>query len=598
MDFSTMSNDDLTAALTEANKQAEALFALATPTIEQVDEAEKVLASIQGIEAEQAGREDAANRFAAARASFSNTADEGSEDEADEADEADEDDEDDDTEGEADEADADTDDTESEADVAESEGEAVTTASAVNRRKARRVSAASKVARKAPRPAAPAKSPVTITAAPDVQGFSAGQVLDSMTDVAKAVQNRVRGFAPFNARSAEQVHSQSGGQPVLHKFGAASFGLDFDKSLVASGNADRDYDAMKAAVKQHTERVSANIDRTVQGKALTAAMAWCAPSEVVYNWIADYTVDGLKTVPEISAPRGGLMLTEGPRLAQGTYGGNAGLDAFGFGGTEAQMEAGYTKTCETIECPEFEDHRLDFVGYCWKIPILTEKAYPELVADAMRLSDVLYAHKMNRRLINDIIAESTAQTAGDVYGGSVLDTLEALVQIATKERRWWNLGENAVMEVTLPQYARDIFKFDMARRSGLALNDVATDQKIAAYFANHNLAVEYVSDFDERAGSATPTPNWPETIRAIIYPSGTFVKAVEDVINLSAVYDAASLSANEYTGVFFEQGYMTVKRGYRSTVVTVPVCTAGATGANIFYCAAEPETPVTPPQGG
>src|SRR5690606_7055207 len=103
-------------------------------------------------------------------------------------------------------------------------------------------------------------------------------------------------------------------------------------------------------------------------------------------------------------------------------------------------------------------------------------------------------------------------------------------------------------------------------------------------FANHNLAVEYVSDFDERSGAATPTADWANTLRAIMYPAGTFVKAVEDVINLSAVYDSAGLSANEYTGVFFEQGVMTVKRGYRSHVVTIPVCVSGTTGANAFVC--------------
>lgn len=245
------------------------------------------------------------------------------------------------------------------------------------------------------------------------------------------------------------------------------------------------------------------------------------------------------------------------------------------------MEAGYVKTCETIECPEFEDHRLDFDGYCWKIPILTEKAYPELVKDALRLTNVLYAHKMNRRFINDILDLSTAVTTAGL-GATFTDSIEALTIIAIKERRWWNLGENATLEVKLPQYARDIFKMDMARRAGLALDDVATDQKVAAHFANHGLAVEYISDFGDIHQATIATAAWPATIPAIIYPSGTFVKAVEPVINLSGVHDAASLSKNEYTGVFFEQGVMTIKVGYRSHKINIPVNTAGLTGALVL----------------
>jgi hypothetical protein len=327
--------------------------------------------------------------------------------------------------------------------------------------------------------------------------------------------------------------------------------------------------------------VAANGRANVDATTLTAA-GWCAPSPYVYNWIADYVVDGLMTLPEVSAPRGGLQITQGPQLAQGTYADPA---DFGFGGTEAQAIAGYTKTCETIECPDFVDHRLDFTGYCWKIPILTEKAFPELVADALRLSDVLYAHKMNSRFIADVVAGSSEVDATNALGGVFLDTLEAFTQVAIKERRWWNIGENAPMEIKLPQIALDIFKFDMARRSGLALDDIATDQKVAAHFANHNFSVEYVSDWqDPTPHVSTVTVAWPETIKGIMYPAGTWAKAVEDVINLSAVYDAASLSVNEYTGVFFEQGVMTLKMGYRSHVIEVPVCVAGRSGANDFTC--------------
>jgi hypothetical protein len=418
-----------------------------------------------------------------------------------------------------------------------------------------------------------------------------------MNKVAEAVLSVARSLPKFNLSGQRMRHSESGGEPVLHKTSTASFGLDVPNSLTASakkGDSAHDHEVIKTAVKEHTERINLAM-RGGTDPVTTAAMAWCSPSEVVYNWIADFVVDGLITTAEVAAPRGGLMMTEGPRLLQTTYDDsdvdtiNAGAyddadEVYGFGGTEEEMEAGYVKTCETIECPPFVDHRLDFTGYCWKIPLLTEATFPELVADAMRVADVAFAHKMNRRKIGDIRRGSTAIDATNALGGVMIDTLEAFTQVAIKERRWWNIGENATMEIKLPQVAKYIFKFDMARRSGLALNDTATDQKVAAHFAAYNFSVEYLSDYQQVYGGATPTADWPETIEGMMYPVGTWLTSVKPVVNLSTIYDAASLSENEYTGVFFEQGIMTLRRGYRSHRISVPVCVAGRTGANDLTC--------------
>ena len=381
MDFTTMSADEriaaiskmdnaaLTAALTATREKAAALFALAAPTIDQVGEAEALVASIGAIEAEQSTRaaavRDAEARFAAARTAFS----------VNDGIESGDDDEDEPTDEPTDEPAAEP--TEPAAEptepaAAEPATDAPATVTASGAQRITPGSTAKKVGARTKRPSVKAAEPVVITAAADVPGFATGSTLSGMEQVAKAVTNRVKGFAPFNKRAAEAVHSQSGGQPVLSKFGAASFGLNFEDTLTASSG--NDYSAVKNALK-------AQYDGAGEGGALTAA-GWCAPSQPVYSYIADYVVDGLVTVPEVSAPRGGLLLTTGPaRSSQG-----AALTDFGFVQTEAQAEAGTVKTCETIVCPEFEDHRLDAIGYCYKIPLLTQKAYPELVTDALKFA--------------------------------------------------------------------------------------------------------------------------------------------------------------------------------------------------------------------
>lgn len=547
MDFTSMDNAALTAALTEARAKATALFALTEATIEQADEAEALVASITAIEGEQATRaaavKDAADRFAAARTTFSAEA---------EVEEV---------ETEEVEAAVETEEVETEevAAAVEEEVEEVVTASATDHTKTQTFNAAKAVARKVKRPTVAATKPVVITAAADVPNYSMGSDLGDMDTVAKAVMNRVKGFAPYNSRAAAAVRSQSAGQPVLSKFAVASFGLGFEDSLVATkGN---DYSAVKAAVKGR---------QGIDG-AMTAA-GWCAPSETVYSYIADYVVDGLSETPEVSAPRGGLFLTTGPaRSSQG-----AALDEFGFVQTETQAEAGEVKPCETIVCPEFEDFRLDAVGYCFKIPFLTQKAYPELITDALKFAGVLYAHKVNARIISDKVNLSDAVTFGG-YGATFTDALEALSLIAMAERRRWNVGRNAVMTVEAPELALEVYRADISRRNGIA-KDSVSDGDIARHFADRRLDVQYVSDWQEvsvESGSLV----LPGEFDVMMYPAGTFIKAVEDVINLSAVYDAASNSINEYTGVFFEQGLLVAKAGYGSSLVTIPINTAGEQGA-------------------
>jgi hypothetical protein len=568
LDFEALDNEAITAALTERNAHAATLFALTEPSIAEVNVAEALIASIRDIEAEQATRAaavaEAAARFAAARESFTAGTAEAEVDETDtDTDEAEADEDETEEESEEDES-ADTDEAEAESDESEAD---VTTASGVNHTTSQRVkaSAARKVGRKTKRPAVASKPPVTITAAADVQGFAAGQSLDGMEQVTKALMNRVKGFAPHNKRAAQALRSQ-GVEESLNQFGVASFGMDFPDTLTASVNsANADYRTVQAAI---------NARYGNDPEVMTAA-GWCAPSETVYSFIADYVVDGLITVPEVNAPRGGLLLTTGPaRSSQGSA-----LDDFGFTQTEAQAEAGQVKTCETIECPDFVDHRLDAIGYCYKIPLLTQKAYPEVITDALRFANVLYAHKVNRRIISDLETLSTP-VAYSGYGASFTDSLEALSILATRERRKWNIGENAVMEVKAPLIAREVYRADMSRRTGLALTDVATDQKIAAEFAARRLNVEYVADWQEMASSGALILQG--SFKVMVYPAGTFVKAVEDVVNLSAVYDAASLSVNEYTGVFFEQGILTAKAGYGSNILTIPINTAGETGAAIM----------------
>jgi len=629
MDLLTMSVDErathfaglddaaLTAAITDLSGQRETL--LATPdadlTVATVDKAKATVAALKQAREVQTERTTAATNarkeFDALRASVNDGVETGDEDpeavgSAEQAEETTGDGED---EGEGDGEDEGEGEGDEEVEAAKGENpfppkkkddeeeesdedkrkrlseEAALTASA--RRGATKVPAARKVARSQPKRPAKTAPSVIITAAADVPDFAMGQRMTGMNEVATAVENRVSNFPPFNAEVAQAIQDSTGLKEDLRKFSTASIHTPFPETMTAAigSSPGQENEAMKAAVKAHERVMVASMDGVGQGadkrfdKETMVAAGMCAPSEVVYTYTADYVVDGIATFPEVAAPRGGLMTTLGPRLAE-QYA-QDGSD-FGFTQTEAQMEAGVEKTCETIICPPFEDHRLDAAGYCWKIPFMTEKFYPELVKDAMSLSSVLWAHKMNSRFIKNALDLSTLVVAKGL-GGSFDDTLEALAILAHKERRRFNLGENAVMEVKMPSWVKEVFKAEMGRRVNRPAGAI-TDAQINAEFSARRLATEYTTDWAELTGL---NPVFPETFPVMVYPTGTFVKSVNPVVRLSSVYDAASIVQNEYTGVFFEQAQMLFKQAYDSRKFVIPICTAGLVGAPILDCHSE-----------
>jgi hypothetical protein len=74
-------------------------------------------------------------------------------------------------------------------------------------------------------------------------------------------------------------------------------------------------------------------------------------------------------------------------------------------------------------------------------------------------------------------------------------------------------------------------------------------------------------------------------MEVLVYPAGTFVKGTSPVINLDAVYDAASLKQNLYTALFYEQGVLLLKKCYTAYKATIPLCSAGVSGiANNAAC--------------
>jgi len=510
------------AALREA---FDTLIANEAPTAEQIDEAERYAEAVETVAAEQSNRAAAAealsSRHAALRSRFTQ-----------------------------DQAEAETEAEVIEAEVVETEVEPVAEEVA-------QVASVRELARRTPRPVAPrpVRAPVAITAAADVPEFATGTALESMELVGKALVNRMRGFG---------IPSGDGTTESLQHYGVAQFRLNFPPELTIDRHSD-DMEVLSYAAKE----------ARLPGNSLTAAGGWCAPSETLYDLCAGETTEGILSVPEVNVARGGIKYTSGPDFS--TIYTNT-----GFCQTEAQAIAGTAKPCFEVPCPTFTEVRLDVCGLCIKAPILTNAAYPELVQRWLSGSLIAHQHKMNAKVIAAMAAASGAAKVIAGLGTTAGDTLGGLELIADGLRQKYRLSQSHTLEVVVPFWVKGAIRSDLSNRMGVA-TEVVTDQVITAHFAARNLSVTFVYDWQDMA--APPAVAYPTTFQALIYPAGTFIKGTSDVINLNAVYDAASLATNVYTALFFEEGVLVAKMCYESALVTLPICNAGRTGTANLACA-------------
>lgn len=455
-----------------------------------------------------------------------------------------------------------------------------------------------------PAPAAPADAvtglkPTTITAfvssdAAGHVGKMSGEAYDGLSEVSQAL-----------IRSAKQFGK--GGQGRGRTLAIAQFQRQRDERLVA----DRHNEAEVIRFATDERRLpGGNLANAWQksidsgASSLTAAAGWCAPSENDYDLCRQWSAGvGILDLPSITATRGGINYTDDVNF-QVIY---ANAVAAGGGSnflTEAEVIADTVKTCSEIPCPVFEDRRLDVLALCIRVSFLQAAGYPEVVntwTDGLLAANEA---EMNRLIIADIIARAGAATVIDPAAGAQRDSwtsgLLAAVELAAEDIRYqFMMPWNATVEIVLPHWVLPQIRADLSRRNGVNLLAVS-DSEIAQMFSVRNVRVQFVRGWQDgliTGGALDPTmpggdivPPYltalPNNVSFLAFPAGSVVVARQDVVTLTNVYDAASLSTNEFTALFAEEGFAPLYPCPGQRLYTVnELCNMGPTGANALNCA-------------
>lgn len=457
---------------------------------------------------------------------------------------------------------------------------------------------------------------VSMVAAADVPGFATGQGLNSWADAAKALEGRLKAYghrgeeigrrvpgtidvqevngAPADGRDMQvaRVHQMRN----YTRHGGVKFVTDAPAQLrLNSNDGIQNLRTLEIARKEARCAGGGLVQRMLtdvkNGRSLVAAAGWGGPNETIWDLCEQETLDGLLTLPEVTADRGGFQIPTdgGPDFSSIFTGiGNAGDTHL----TEAEVIADTPKVAVEIPTPGFTNVRLgvDYVAITGSL--LQRRGYPELVARYGRGALVALEHKINMQVIADIMAGSTnggtipAAAGGDDAASAALSGVEAVIVDAQYRLR---SGMDEPFELLMPFYGLAQIRAAMARRRGTATMNVS-NAEIADWFATRNAVPRPVYGLGDAysgtvggPGGATPLTALPTTMQVAIYPAGTWVKAKADVVDLDTIYDSTLLTANQYTAIFAETGWAVMKMCPLSRRYTIPVDPAG--------CLCEPATP-------
>ena len=424
----------------------------------------------------------------------------------------------------------------------------------------------------------------TLVAAAGVPNVEAGAPLATILDVAKAFNERTAGFASIRGGS---------GQGPTH-YPVATLRRDYPDEFSCTGDEWGDYAKLLHAGDESRlpggSLLASVLMRQQQLEntpgSLVAAAGWCAPSETDYDICLQITTDGLLDAPEVQARRGGIRSNTGMEFDT-IFGDGTGY----FNLTEAQVAAGTTKTCLEIPCPSFTDNRLGVTGLCLTGNILSIRAYPEATATFTRGALAASAHQINREQISAIATGSTAVnlTAIQPFATDTSATAAVLsaVELAITDIKYrLRLLKSATLEVILPFWILADMRADWLRRTGMDNSQLClADSAIMSAFACRGARPQFVYDWQDAfsngastgMGADTPVTSYNSSLQFIVYPAGTWVRAVNDVITLNSVYDSTKLATNQVTHLFTETGWAMIKMCPVSRIYTVGVCPSGKT---------------------
>ena len=425
-------------------------------------------------------------------------------------------------------------------------------------------------AENAPAVEAEVQKVATITAAADIKGFSSGDTMSGLRDVAQAFLDR--------RKSMKHTTGGDGEQALVASISTADF-----------YNEDRVLDSEDfAGNRAKVEAVVASLrNKTTEETALVAAGGLLGPVDTTWEIykLGETTGRPVKdALPSFNADRGGLRFMTPPVLkdlegAVSIWTLQDDIDA-------AEPGSVKTKPCIRVEAGEEVTVYLEAMPLCLTFGNLGSRAYPELVERHIELAMVWQARFAETRLLTRIGALSTAVTAAKQLGAA-RDIFVQIEQAAAGLRSRHRLDEHAPFKAMFPVWFKNALRADLVKQipgDGQEAAFNLAEATINKWFASRNINVTWFVDGEEGQilgeQAAGGLNEFPSDVIWYLFPEGTFLYLDGATIDLGIVRDSTLNATNDYK-MFLETFENVAKVGVESLRVTSQLAIAGASAGTV-----------------
>lgn len=427
---------------------------------------------------------------------------------------------------------------------------------------------------------APIRPTTEIFAGADIPGFGAGQHLD-LNQVAEAFVERRQMFRQ-TPDGVEERHL------------VASF--RYDEGYPEERRLHRDAD------HANTAKYEANVPPWAPGRrgnepaeALVASGGLCAPVTPLYDIMTIAGADRpvRDSYPSYVADRGGVRFIPPPQwdAAAGAIGYiTAPVDAAALGGSGAQITAA-TKPCLHVTCPGPVEYDVSAVTRCLEFGNFTARAYPEQVQAWLAIAMAQQARLAETKLIDAMVAASTAVLEVDDKIGAGAQLLSKLTKNAAYMRNRNRMPVDAPLNVYIPAWAVALFQADFANRKWDDPESLTvTRGDIEAYLSDYGLNAIWYRDSGTGKGQlinggvklVTGGPVlWPANVVCYLTHPGAFMFLDGGTLDFGIVRDSSLNALNNYR-MFTESFEQLAFVGVESLELTFPVLPTGLTAGEAY----------------
>lgn len=291
--------------------------------------------------------------------------------------------------------------------------------------------------------------------------------------------------------------------------------------------------------------ISAGFDATL---ALQAATGICGPAEVRYEeFELGSATAGILNLPSTTLTRGKLTVPDS--LTYDDLRETSGI-AFPYDSSDGDGTHGVvTKACWTVPCGTTRDFELKAEQSCFTLSNFLGMFNPERAAHAVSQGLMAHAHRVNKRLIAELEADTRTVTnsSTDHGGGAIVNFFRDVVHAAALYRDKYRLNQSDVLEVLAPYGVLPALMVDGITRPNAEANGFRVAEAISRLQSENNIRVQFLYDWTGHEMVANPGGFGDQGQSILIFPAGSVLHATAATLDLGEVRDSTLNSTNDYS---------------------------------------------------